>query len=340
MRRFIRIGAGFAALLVVVAAWAVYTVFRPYQGFSGTAQFVLIPPGASAGAIGQALEANGVVASARLFWITTRIQGQAGRLQAGEYRFDRPSRLIDVATKIATGQVYRRRVTIPEGLTMDEIASLLEAAAFGDKQTWLAEMSRKELVDDLDRRASSLEGYLFPETYDYTRQTGPAQMIEKMVANFRRKFSDKEHSRASQLGMTVREVITLASLIEKETGQASERPLVSAVFHNRLKRGMLLQCDPTVIYAVKRVKAYDNVVNQSDLELDSPYNTYKYRGLPPGPIANPGSDSIQAALYPDAADYLYFVSRNDGTHLFSKGLGEHQLRVQQYQRVPQLERER
>ncbi|MGI8783821.1 MAG: endolytic transglycosylase MltG [Acidobacteriota bacterium] len=321
-----------SAVVVGLLGWAIAMTRWPFKGYTAGEQFVVIQPGSSALAIGRDLEHQGVIRNARIFWSYLRWKGQAGRLRAGEYRFDAPTTLAQVAARIVAGDVYRRKVTIPEGFALDEIADLLAREVLPDRTAWTEAMARAQMVADLDSRAQNLEGYLFPATYYYTRQTTPAQLIDAMVSNFRKRFSEADRSRAAELGMTVREAITLASLIEKETGQDSERELVSAVYHNRLKKRMLLQCDPTVIYAVKRVKAYDNVINQSDLQLDSPYNTYKVAGLPPGPIANPGIKSIHAALYPAATDYLYFVSRNDGTHVFSKELGQHHEAVQQHQR--------
>lgn len=332
MRRSLLLLLFISALGIGLLGWALATVHWPYKGYTAGEQFVIIQPGSSALAIGRDLERQGVIRNARIFWSYLRWKGQAGRLRAGEYRFDGPATPAQVAAKIVAGDVYRRKVTIPEGFALDEIVDLLAREVLLDRTAWMEAMARVELVADLDSRARNLEGYLFPATYYYTRQTTPAELIDAMVSNFRKRFSEADRSRAAELGMTVREAITLASLIEKETGQDSERELVSAVYHNRLKKRMLLQCDPTVIYAVKRVKTYDNVINQSDLQLDSPYNTYKVAGLPPGPITNPGIKSIHAALYPSAADYLYFVSRNDGTHVFSKELGQHHEAVQQHQR--------
>jgi UPF0755 protein len=240
--------------------------------------------------------------------------------------------LQEVVETIAAGRVFYHRVTVPEGLGMKEIAQIFVEAKFGSLPRFLSVMQNGDLVADLDDEASDLEGYLFPETYFLTTGSSESEIIELMLGNFRQFWTSENQRRAKELGMTVREVVTLASLIEKETGLGQERPLVSSVFHNRLRMNMKLACDPTVIYAVQRVKPYDGVIHQSDLQLDSPYNTYLYPGLPPGPIANPGRLAIEAALFPAESDYLYFVSRNDGSHVFSKGYRDHARAVRKYQR--------
>jgi UPF0755 protein len=193
-------------------------------------------------------------------------------------------------------------------------------------------MGNTEAIADLDPEAQNLEGYLFPDTYYLTRGMNEVEIVQSMIDGFRSVWSKEYDVRSRELAMTVREIITLASLIEKEAALPHERDLVSAVFHNRLRLNMKLACDPTVIYAVKLTKPYDGVINQSDLELDSPYNTYLYAGLPPGPIANPGEKAIQSALYPADSNYLFFVSRNDGSHVFSSNYRDHSRAVQQFQR--------
>jgi UPF0755 protein len=254
------------------------------------------------------------------------------QLKAGEYQFAKPESLEEVITKIAAGRVYYHRVTIPEGLELAQIATIFVESGFGTQDRFLSLMNDTGPIAELDSSANNLEGYLFPETYFLTSGMSELEILELMLRNFRDFWSEANRQRSKDLDMTLREVLTLASLIEKETGLDHERPLVSAVFHNRLQRNMKLACDPTVIYAVKQVKPYDGVIHRSDLELDSPYNTYLYPGLPPGPIANPGRRSIEAALFPAESDYLYFVSRNDGSHIFSTNYRDHHRAVLQYQR--------
>jgi UPF0755 protein len=202
---------------------------------------------------------------------------------------------------------------------------------FGSTDDFLSAAQDPTRIKDLDPLARDLEGYLFPETYSVTRTTSAADLVAAMVARFRENFPEASRQRASEAGMSVRQVVTLASLVEKETARADERPLVSAVYHNRLKVGMGMQADPTVIYALQLAGRYRGNIRKVDLEFDSPYNTYKYRGLPPGPIANPGRAALDAALAPAAVGSLYFVSRNDGSHVFADTLIEHNRNVREFQ---------
>ncbi len=320
------------ALLAGLAVWTVSFVNRPFRGYPGHEKFVTIPKGASVTAIARQMQSEGVVRSAPLFAWYVRFLSQSPALKAGEYRFDRPLTMRELASKLTRGEIYYHRLTVPEGRdSFDILAQLVEqkraqASAMRDV------LNDPAPIKDLDPEADNLEGYLFPDTYLFPRTATERDIALAMVGNFRKLWNRERQERAAQLHLTVRQVVTLASLIEKEAKVAAERPLISAVFHNRLRLNMRLECDPTVIYAVKRVKDYDGVINQSDLQLDSPYNTYQYAGLPPGPICNPGLDSIDAALYPADVDYLYFVARNDGTHVFSKSYAAHRRAVREYQR--------
>ncbi len=308
-------------------------IFQPYRGYEESHQLIVIQRGSMVPQIARTLETHGIVRSSWLFEWYARLTHQPLILQAGEYRFEGPINLPTVIEKLRTGLVHHYRVTIPEGLIMDEIAKRFVAQGFGTREKFLEAMKRTSLINDWDSLAEgNLEGYLFPDTYFVTRDMSEQQMVEAMVANFQTVWTPERLKRAEELDLTTRETITLASLIEKETALASERSLVSAVFHNRLRKNLKLACDPTVIYAVKLVKEYDGVINRSDLKLDSPYNTYLYPGLPPGPIANPGLESIDAALYPAQTDYLYFVSTNDGRHRFSTSYREHNQAVAEFQR--------
>lgn len=307
-------------------------IYQPYKGYEEAYQLIVIQRGSTVPQIARTLESYGIVRSSLFFEWYARFTHRPLVLQAGEYRFEGPLNLPTVTRKLSSGLVHHYRVTIPEGLIMDEIAERFMAQGFGTKEKFLETMNRTAAIHDWDSTTDNLEGYLFPDTYFVTRDMSEQQIVEAMVANFKKAWTPERLERAKELKLTTREVITLASLIEKETALASERSLVSAVFHNRLRRNLKLACDPTVIYAVKLVKEYDGVINQSDLELDSPYNTYLYPGLPPGPIANPGLESIDAALYPAEVDYLYFVSKNDGGHLFSTSYRDHTQAVAEYQR--------
>jgi len=325
---------GIGAVLIVLAPilWLQTQVQQPYKRYSESEILVQLERGATVSEIGKILEAEGVIASARLFRLYAHWHNLSTGLKAGEYQFSKAESLADVVAKIAAGRVYYHRVTVPEGLELAQVASVFVESEFGSMANFLSIMHDTGMITDLDSSAESLEGYLFPETYFLTAGMTEREIVELMLQNFRAFWNQKRKQRANELKMTIREILTLASLIEKETGLESERPLVSAVFHNRLRINMKLACDPTVIYAVKRVKPYDGVINKSDLELDSPYNTYLYPGLPPGPIANPGRLAIEAALYPADSEYLYFVSRNDGSHIFSTRYSDHAKAVNRYQR--------
>jgi UPF0755 protein len=237
----------------------------------------------------------------------------------------------EVIAKIARGDVYLVPLTFREGLTIREMAQLFESKGLGSAKDFSTQASDAELIRKLDPAAKDLEGYLFPDTYAMTRHTTAAQLVPRMVAGFEKALAPEVWSAAEGRGLSLRELVTLASIVEKETGNPDERPLVAAVYSNRLKIGMGLQCDPTVIYALDRAGRYNGNLTREDLQFDSPYNTYRYAGLPPGPIASPGRASLQAAASPAAASYLYFVSRNDGSHAFATTLEEHNRNVQQYQ---------
>ncbi len=316
---------------IAFSFWLVDVIYQPYSDYSRTETLVSIPRGLKIYEIAQILESRGVVSSARIFSVYVRLRYPSASLKAGEYRFERPISLATAAAKLKRGDVYYHRITVPEGLTMEEIITLLERKGFGRQQHLFEAARDPKLLREVDSQASDLEGYLFPDTYFLTRNTPEKEIIRKMVDNFQKVWTPQRQQRAQTLGLTPREVVTLASLIEKETRVAGERTLVSAVFHNRLRKNMKLACDPTVIYAVTRLKPFDGVLHQRDLDLDSPYNTYLYPGLPPGPIANPGASSIDAALYPAHVEYLYFVSKNDGTHFFSSHYRDHSRAVRRYQ---------
>jgi UPF0755 protein len=252
-------------------------------------------------------------------------------LQAGEYRFAAPASPIDVARRLARGDVYTRGVTFPEGLTIRDMAPVFARSGLGTPDDFLRAASDGALAGSFDPDARTLEGYLFPSTYAMPRRAGAAGTVRAMLAEFDHVFDARLRQAAAARGMSIREAVTLASLIEKETAQADERPLVSAVYTNRLAARMLLQCDPTVIYALMQAGRWSGNIRKQDLQVDSPYNTYRYAGLPPGPIASPGRASLEAAVHPARVDYLYFVSRNDGTHAFASTLEEHNRNVERWQ---------
>jgi len=327
-----------ALLLVLLAAgaaaaaWWFYTgVDRPYKGYDAPEVFVEIPQGSGSVAIAKRLADAGVVHDVNSFRLALWLSGKSRRLQAGEYRFDQPVSARHVADKIARGDVFVRPITFPEGLTIKQMAALYEARGFGPAKDFADAAANGALVAAIDPEAKDLEGYLFPDTYKLPRKATAAQLVGRMVQSFMKALTPELLDAAETRQMTMRQFVTLASIVEKETGNKDERPLVAAVYSNRLRIGMPLQCDPTVIYALDRLGRYDGNLTRESLQFDSKYNTYRYPGLPPGPIANPGRASLEAAAHPTAADYLYFVSKNDGTHAFASTLDEHNRNVQKYQ---------
>ena len=326
----------FLILLAVVSAAAVAAMLyrqtsQPFKGYEGDEQFVTIEPGSGTRAIAERLIDAGVVSNAVTFRAALWRTGRARSLQAGEFRFDRPMTPTEVIEKIARGDVYNRRVTFPEGLTIQEMARIYEQQKFGKAAAFIKASRDTAPIRDIDPAATDLEGYLFPETYALPRDADAATLVAMMVARFRQLFTPEMQQAARTLDLSPRQAITLASLVEKETAQPSERPMVAAVYLNRLKIGMGMQADPTVIYALQRAGRYDGNLRRDDLQFDSPYNTYRYAGLPPGPIASPGLASLQAAVAPARVDYLYFVSRNDGSHVFARTLAEHNENVRHFQ---------
>ena len=323
------IALGVVAGVVGFRVWD--RMHAPYKGYAGTEQFVDIPPGTSSSAIGRRLVDAGVIENDLAFRAALRWTARGQSLKAGEYRFDRPLSAVEVIGTIARGEAFARRITFPEGLTILEMARLYESRGFGPAGDFTQAAADPSLVIDIDPAATDLEGYLFPDTYALPRRTPASRLVAQMVGRFRATYTDDLRAHAEEREMTTREVVALASLIEKETAAPDERPLVSAVYTNRLKIGMGLQADPTVVYALQKSGKYDGNIRREDLSLDSPYNTYKYRGLPPGPIASPGKASLEAAVSPADVPYLYFVSRNDGTHAFAATLSEHNANVRKFQ---------
>ena len=283
-------------------------------------------------AISRKLERNGVVSSQNLFILYVMYQGLQDSLKAGEYEFESGSTMSQVADKIARGDVVVYKITVPEGLTVNQIAELLQEKGFSDKDDFIGLTRDKELQSRLlGDGTASFEGYLFPDTYTYIKGATALELIEMMVKRFNTVYGSLTPERANN-NLTDSEIIILASIIEKETGAPEERMLVSAVFHNRLRKGMKLDSDPTVIYGLG--EGFEGSLRRSDLERKTDYNTYMIKGLPPGPISNPGKASISAALDPAEVDFLYFVSKGDGsgTHKFSSNYKDHKRAVIEYRR--------
>jgi UPF0755 protein len=332
MKRIVLLLTGLVVIVAAVAVWLLLGSERAYKGYAGSEQFVEIPAGAGPAAIGARLRAAGVVRDELSFRVALWRSGQARRLQAGEYRFDRAMTAREVIDKLARGDVFLRPVTFPEGLTITQMSAIYARESGGSANDFLHAAQNASLIHELDPGARDLEGYLFPNTYSLPRRTTASQLVDRMVTAFRDVLSQDLVDRAASQGLTVRQLVTLASLVEKETAKADERPVVAAVYLNRLKIGMGLQCDPTVIYALERAGRYTGNLTREDLKFDSPYNTYRYAGLPPGPIAAPGRASLEAAVNAADVPYIYFVSRNDGSHVFSTTLDEHNRNVNEYQK--------
>jgi UPF0755 protein len=318
-----------AAVLAGTLLWI--RIGEPYKGYAAAETFVEIPRGAGAAEIRRRLVDGGLISDDYTFRAALWWSGEARNLQAGEYRFDRPMSALDVLRKIGRGEVYTRRITFPEGLTIEEMAEVYEARGFGRGEDFVEAAGDPTAIRDIDPEAPDLEGYLFPETYALPRGVPASRLVGMMADRFLATFSAELRGRAAAQGLTARQVVTLASLVEKETAQPDERPLVAAVYRNRMRIGMGMQADPTVVYALRKAGRYDGNIRREDLQFDSPYNTYRYAGLPPGPIASPGRASLEAALAPADVPYLYFVSRNDGSHVFAETLAQHNANVREYQ---------
>lgn len=317
------------------AAWLTWALYWPYSAFGPDGVILEIPRGTSRRGIARLLEQHGVIRSALAFELLARWRSNV-ELQAGEYRFDEAAPATDVFRKIAEGRVFVHALAIPEGLNMFEIATRVEQAGLPSAEEFLRAARDPALIRDLAPQAKSLEGFLFPATYGFPRSITAPEIAAAMVARFRQALTGLPQEGRNPRGFSVYEAVTLASLVEEESGQADERPLIAGVFYNRLAKGIALQCDPTVLYAMQLAGKNDGVIHQSDLRLDSPYNTYRHRGLPPGPISNPGQAALHAVLFPPQTDYLYFVSNTEGGHFFSRTLAEHLANVARYRRLAGL----
>jgi UPF0755 protein len=334
-RRLIAVGLIAAVALAAGGAalfgWYAGRVQRPFKGFNEPERFVTISPGMGVSAIGRRLLEAGVVSDRVTYRLAVRLRGAERSLKAGEYRFAEARSALDVVDRIARGDVYLVPITFPEGLTVAAMAGVFAERGLGSAESFRAAARDAALVRAFDPAAADLEGYLFPDTYRLPRQATAEDLVERMVARFVEVFGPQQRERAKAAGWSVRQVVTLASLVEKETARDEERPIVAAVYINRLRRKMGMQADPTVIYALERAGRYTGNLTRADLRFDSPYNTYRYAGLPPGPIAAPGRASLEAVLAPAEVPYLYFVSRNDGSHVFATTLAEHNRNVRAFQ---------
>lgn len=319
---------GLATFCVVGAgAYVAFVLNTPYAGFRQPV-FVDLPRGTSTLQMATLLRHSGVI---RHFWafLAARAVRPGARLEAGEYQFSRPASALQVFDRIARGDVFYYELVVPEGKNMFDIADEAQRLGLFPSAKFLKAAHDTALIRDLDPRAPTLEGYLFPDTYRLSRHTTPEDLCRIMTRRFRQEWTKLE-TRAP-----VHRTVTLASMVEKEGRIAEERPLIASVFLSRLALGMKLDCDPTTIYAALLAGSYSGAIHRSDLSSDSPYNTYQHAGLPPGPIANPGLAAIKAVLDPAGAHYLYFVARGDGSgsHVFSSSLAVHRANVLRYRRA-------
>ncbi len=290
---------------------------------------IFISPGSTLQQTAQMLVAEGILASVQPFRFWAQFTGKDRSIQSGEYILETsltPRSLLETLTQ---GQVIHHMVTIPEGLTLKQIAQRLEARGFGPQEQILSLGASPQFLAKWDLQEHGLEGYLYPDTYFFSKPSAAADILGRMVTRLSEVFTPAMQQQARELGFSRHEVLTLASLVEKETGAAEERPLIAGVFHNRLRQNIPLQCDPTVIYGISN---FDGNLTRRHLRTPTPYNTYTFTGLPPGPIANPGLAAIQAVLSPAETNYLYFVARGDGTHVFSTRLADHNRAVRRFQK--------
>ncbi len=320
--------AGLAAIAAILAgAWAFYLLNQPYKGFSNPV-FVDFERGTSTRAIAASLADKGVI---RDRWLLLAARGlrRGTNLQAGEYKFDKPASPFEILERLARGDIYYMELLVPEGFNMFDIAEAVGKLGTIRPEAFLAAARNPAMIRDIDPDAPSLEGYLFPNKDRITRHTTAQQICRMMTDEFRERWQ------ALGKHADVHATVTLAAMVEREARRPEERPVVASVFHNRLRIGMKLDCDPTTVYAALLDNRYRGTIHRSDLENTSPWNTYKHPGMPPGPIANPGLSAIQAALAPAESSYLYFVAKADGSggHNFSESLLQHDAAVAQYQRA-------
>ncbi|HEV2204899.1 MAG TPA: endolytic transglycosylase MltG [Candidatus Acidoferrales bacterium] len=330
---------GLLALLAIaaigaLAGWLEIQIDKPYRGHRPDKVYVDIPHGSSRSQIAGILGRNDVVRNRLAFLLFSEWHHRAP-MQAGEYLIDRPMNAREVFWKIAKGQIFVHNVVIPEGWTMYDIANDLERQHICTRSEFLIAAHETSLISDLAPHAQSLEGFLFPSTYEFTRRATCAEVVKRMVSDFRSTWEsiDPGNSREFPQGLSLEQVVTIASLVERETPNSDERPLVAGVFYNRLRQGYRLQCDPTVQYALELDGMMEHNLHPADLRINSPYNTYEHRGLPPGPIANPGEAALKAALNPAKTDYLYFVANAQGGHYFSKTLKEQDRNIDRLRRA-------
>lgn len=322
-RRLLRIVLLLGLLGLAGAVWLFRRLEYPSAPSRPGEVTLFVPFGSSTREIFRRLAAEGIVSPAWLAEAYYRLARSARPLQAGEYRFSRPTPLSEVLDRMARGDVVNHAIVVPEGLTAEETFELFWSRGISRPEAFRSAFQNPQLVASLASGAPDLEGFLFPDTYVATRSTSARQIVESMVANFRKHFTPELRARAAARGLTLREAVTQASIVQKETSLPREAPVIAGVYANRLRRRMRLQADPTVAYALKRDGKWTGTLYRSDYGYESPYNTYLYAGLPPGPISNPGLAALKAAVTPASTEFLYFVADNSGGHTFSRTFEEH-----------------
>jgi UPF0755 protein len=321
-------------LLLLFFIFGLYWFLFVPPSKTALAKLIFVKKGTHLKKVSEILKQEGVIRNRHFFILLTTVLGEKAKIKAGEYEFHTQMLPLEVLDALVKGQVKHHLVTIPEGYTLSQIAQLLEDLNLVEKKGFLQKASSPTFINALGLSqfaGPTLEGYLFPETYHLFREMDSEEVIQIMVYQFKKVFGPDLVNRASELGISEKEVVILASIIEKETPLPEEKPLISAVFHNRLKRKIPLQSDPTVIYGIKN---FNGNLTKEHLMRPTPYNTYLIAGLPPTPICNPGKDSLLAAVRPAPVPYLYFVSKNDGSHFFSSDIEEHNRAVWKYQKYP------
>jgi len=320
----------FAILLLVGGGWFFWQALQsPYKGYPEPVRLVQIRHGQRTSTIIRHLQQQGILRDQYVPLVYMKIARSGDSLKAGVYEFNRPMSAEDVIDKIVRGDVIQKTVTIREGLDRFQVGRTFAAAGFGRAAEWDKLTADPELIRDIAPAAQTLEGYLFPDTYKLNPGTPAAAIVKTMVQNFRKNFGNEMAYITT--GLDAHQTVTLASIVESEAKLPQERPLVASVYLNRLHKHMLLGSDPTVIYAMKLAGIWAGNIHKDNLQIDSPYNTYRFPGLPPGPIANPGVASLRAAAAPAPSDFLYFVTKHDGSHAFSTNIEEHNRNVQIYQ---------
>jgi UPF0755 protein len=331
-----RTGPGVALAILAVALLSAYLLFDAHPAEDWEGKLVLVPKGSTAREVAGILRKERILPHPLAFRALVLITFTGRQLHYGEYAFPTPPSTFGAWRRLVDGDVIHYEVLVPPGANLYDVAQLIEAKKLATAEAFLAAAASPAVLQRLDIPGESVEGYLFPDKYTFVKPVTPEQIIEAMVRTFRRNVPPDSEELAKGAGFSLHQIVTIASIIEKETGLKVEMPIVSAVIRRRLALGMPLQMDPTVIYGAKR---FDGTVTRKDLGMAGPYNTYLNRGLPPGPISNPGAAALAAALNPSKEDYLFFVSRNDGSHAFSRTLPEHIRAVENFRRAVREEEE-